>query len=75
MAAPSMTQAFTTPYAIERHPVNERPPVHTIRKMTYDEAYDEASIAASEIGGPNDPDYDSLHDSLLDALCIKHNIE
>ena len=46
------------------------------KRMTYDEAYDEASIACWEImGTPHSRDWGDLHEKLLDDLCIKHNIE
>lgn len=82
MELPTMTQAFSTPYTIERPKSHSTPiefkKLRNLRPkptMTYDEAYEEASIAASELVSPNSPEWESTHNRILDELCVKHNIE
>jgi len=48
---------------------------HDLFSMTYHEACELASTRASELDGPNSPDYDRLCESILEELCVKHNIE
>ena len=74
MKAPTLPATFVEPYQIERFPRTPLPAVTVPKKMTYDEAYDEASIAAAEICGPNSPEYDEVHEQQLDLLCLKHDI-
>lgn len=75
MESEPMESAFTMPYTIERHPMSSRPPVQQPKRMTFDEAYEEAYIAACELDSPNSPGFDALRNRLLDELCIKHNIK
>lgn len=79
MELPAMTQAFSTPYTIERAKSHSTPiefkSRHPKPTMTYDEAYEQASIAASELVSPNSPEWESTHNRILDELCVKHNIE
>ena len=74
MKAPTLPAAFVGPYQIERFPRTPLPAVNVPKKMTYDEAYEEASIAAAEICGPNSLEYDDVQTAQLDLLCLKHDI-
>ena len=75
MAAPDLAQTFEQPYAIERFPKQPLPPVNVPKRMTYEEAYEQASIAASELVSPNAHEWEATQERLLDELCIKYDIE
>lgn len=79
MELPIMTQAFSKPYTIERPKSHSTPIEFRSRRpkptMTYEQAYEAASIAASELVSPNSPEGESTHNRILGELCVKHNIE
>lgn len=75
MTAEQLLSAFNAPYAVSYWPTKPLPPVHAPKRMTYDEAWEQAGIHASEIVGCNSPDWDDMHERCFDKLCIKHNIE
>lgn len=79
MSAPKLANNFTNERVIPvATNLSKLPAPAATKTMTYDEAYDEATIACWEITGSPDNNgakWDRLHDKLLDALCIKHNIK
>jgi len=79
MAMPALTSNFTTDHVVHvPTDIKQLAMPIVVRSMTYDQAYEEASIACWEIMGSqhsSGKDWDNLHDKLLDGLCIKHNIK